>query len=76
MTASTGRGGHRQPGSVTVCWARPSHDGQVHAFPLVEDPLDRNREALCSHTTSLTGLNSRVDSPRFPSCARGQRTPQ
>jgi len=30
------------------CWARSRRDGQVHAFPLVEGPLDRDRQAVCT----------------------------
>lgn len=75
MTASTGRGGHRWPGrAVWACWARSSRDGQVHAFPLVEGPVDRGREAMCSHTATPAELDSKADGPRCPLCALGSRT--
>lgn len=77
MTATMGRGGHRRArrARVWACWARSSRDGQVHAFPLVEGPVDRDREAMCFHTAAPTQLDSRADGPRCPLCARGSRTP-
>ncbi len=58
-----------------VCWAYSSRDRQVHAFPLVEGPVDRDREAVCSPTASPAELNSRIEGPRCPRCVRGVGSP-
>jgi len=76
MTTSTGRSSYRWPGRTTVwvCWAHSCHDGHVHAFPLVEGPVDRERKALCLHTAAPVELDSRVNGPRCLTCALGKRT--
>lgn len=75
MEIVTGMCGDRRWGSVWVCWAHSSRDGQAHAFPLVEGPIDRDREAVCSHTASPTELDSRIDTPRCPKCLRALNAP-